>query len=210
MAGRPRTVSDTDILTGALRAIGRVGPAALTLADVGREVGLSPATLLQRFGSKRGLLLAVAEEGVRRSEAAFAEKLAEVRTGEVRALEALLAALVEGSAEVATPETMANHLAFLQLDLQDAELLLLAREQAEKERAGIEALVELAFQRGELSDEAREARALARAVQTCVRGSLLSWALFREGELSSWLRRDLELLLGVALAEPTSRRRSAR
>src|SRR4051794_30236204 len=61
--GRPRTVSDEQILAGAARVIARVGPARLTLAEVGREVGLSAATLVQRFGSRRGVLLAVARHG---------------------------------------------------------------------------------------------------------------------------------------------------
>ena len=41
------------------RAVTRLGP-NLTLADVAREAGVSAATLVQRFGSKRGLLLAFA------------------------------------------------------------------------------------------------------------------------------------------------------
>src|SRR5262245_45373389 len=57
---RPRTATDAAILEAAHRVIARLGPARVTLADVGREAGLSPATLVQRFGSKRGLLLALA------------------------------------------------------------------------------------------------------------------------------------------------------
>ena len=60
MCPRPRAASDADILDATARAMARLGPARLTLADVAREAGLSPATLVQRFGSKRGLLLAVA------------------------------------------------------------------------------------------------------------------------------------------------------
>ncbi|MCA1563440.1 MAG: TetR/AcrR family transcriptional regulator, partial [Acidobacteria bacterium] len=41
----------------AIQVMARLGPVRLTLADVAREIGLSPATLVQRFGSKRGLLL---------------------------------------------------------------------------------------------------------------------------------------------------------
>ncbi|MGH2614392.1 MAG: helix-turn-helix domain-containing protein, partial [Thermomicrobiales bacterium] len=63
MVGRPRTVTDAEILAAAERAIARHGPARLTLAHVAAEVGLTPPTLLQRFGSKRGLLLAVAARG---------------------------------------------------------------------------------------------------------------------------------------------------
>ena len=60
---RHRTLPDEQVIAAAARVIGRLGPARLTLADVAREAGLAPATLLQRFGSKRGLLLEVARAG---------------------------------------------------------------------------------------------------------------------------------------------------
>ena len=61
MAGRPRSLSNDQILDATTRVLQRLGPGRLTLADVAAEVGLVPATLIQRFGSKRGLLLAHAE-----------------------------------------------------------------------------------------------------------------------------------------------------
>ena len=40
----------------------RLGPSRLTLAEVAKDAGISPAALVQRFGSKRGLLLAAAAD----------------------------------------------------------------------------------------------------------------------------------------------------
>src|SRR4051812_50222567 len=57
---RPRTRSDPEVLSAALRAVAAHGVAGLTLADVAREAGLAPSTLAERFGSKRALLLAAA------------------------------------------------------------------------------------------------------------------------------------------------------
>jgi AcrR family transcriptional regulator len=68
---RPRQASDAEILAAALTAILRHGPVRLTLAHVAREAGLSPAALVQRFGSKRGLLLAVASGGPEGNAAIF-------------------------------------------------------------------------------------------------------------------------------------------
>ena len=76
MSPRPRTVSDEAILAATARMIGRVGPVRLTLADVGGEVGLSPATLLQRFGSKRGLLIALVEQSVHGVDRSFRDRRA--------------------------------------------------------------------------------------------------------------------------------------
>ena len=64
MSPRPRTTSDATILAALTRVISRIGPAKLTLADVAAEAGHSRAGLVQRFGSKRGLLLAVAAVAV--------------------------------------------------------------------------------------------------------------------------------------------------
>src|ERR1700679_2786799 len=71
MSPRPKTTTDDEILAGVVRAMERVGPLRLALTDVAGETGLAPATLLQRFGSKRGMLLAalehIAAEGDRRA-----------------------------------------------------------------------------------------------------------------------------------------------
>lgn len=55
---RPRTVTDEAILDGALGVIHRGGPEALTFAAAAKAVGLSPATLVQRYPSKEALLRA--------------------------------------------------------------------------------------------------------------------------------------------------------
>ena len=60
---RPRTIDDDAVLDAADRIVERGGPAAVTFASVAAEVGLAPATLVQRFGTKRGLLLATTIRG---------------------------------------------------------------------------------------------------------------------------------------------------
>ena len=62
MSPRPRQNTDLEILYAAFRAIARLGPSKLTLADVAREADVSPASLVQRFGSKRALLLAASSD----------------------------------------------------------------------------------------------------------------------------------------------------
>src|SRR5918997_1071720 len=185
---RPKTVADDAVLTAAHRVIGRDGPAGLTLAAVAAEVGLAPATLLQRFSSKRGLLLAVAAR-------AAADPGAPLRAAAARhrsPLRALAAGLVAMSAGVATPEAMANQLAFLQMDLADPELHPPALAHARAVRSEIQVLLDAAVAAGELApaDTAR----LAGAVQNTYNGALITWAIFRRGRLDTWLRRELETL----------------
>ena len=110
MSPRPRTVSDIDILTATHRVISRLGPNRFTLADVAKESGLSPATLVQRFGSKRGLLLALAKLGKDSVGACFDA----ARSANRSPLDALLAAATEMTRHVKSPEELANGLAFLQ------------------------------------------------------------------------------------------------
>lgn len=58
---RPRTVTDEAILDAALEVASRRGPSNLTFASVSEVAGLSPATLVQRFGTKEALLRAALE-----------------------------------------------------------------------------------------------------------------------------------------------------
>src|SRR5262245_2733657 len=53
---RPKTLPDLDVLKTAHRLIHLNGPDALTFASVAEACGLSAATLVQRFGTKAGLI----------------------------------------------------------------------------------------------------------------------------------------------------------
>lgn len=195
MSPRPRTASDAAILDATARAIGRLGPSRLTLADVAAEVGLSAAALVQRFGSKRGLLLALA----RASSAAAGEEFGAVRAAHRSPLGALRA-YAEGQARfMEPPEALANHLAFLQVDLTDPEFHRLTLDAFRAAEGEIRALLEEAVAAGEL--RACDGERLARAVQSMLNGSLLTWAVYREGRLRDRLRGDLDALLEPLLAE---------
>ena len=189
MAGRPRTLSNADILAAAARVLARVGPARLTLADVATEVGLVPATLIQRFGSKRGLLVAYAEYAVGTIAPQFEAARAEHRSP----LAALFGALGRVTERMTTPEALANSLSMLQLDLTDPDFNRHARRYLEVAQAEIRALFAAAVAAGELApcDTDRPAR----AVHTAYNGSLVFWAIRQEGPLGDWLRADLELVL---------------
>jgi AcrR family transcriptional regulator len=189
MSPRTRTASDDDIIDAAIRAIGHTGPARLTLAAVAAEVGLSPATLLQRFGSKRGLLLAVARRASRDNAAAFDA----ARAANPSPLGALIDVVLASTRWFESPETLANHLAFLQMDLTDPEFLELAATASTAFRDGIRALLDDAVQAEEVApcDTTR----LAGAIDATHGGSTLAWAIHRTGSLADWVRRDVETLL---------------
>ena len=186
---RPKTVDDDAVLDAALRVIDRGGPGELTLAAVAREVGLAPATLLQRFQSKRGLLLAINSRGSDGAGSSLREATKRHRSP----LRALVAGLVNMSSRVTSPETMANHLAFLQIDLSDPEFHQLALAYTTTVREEIKRLLDAAVEAGEL--EATDTSRLAQGVQTTHSGARITWAIYRKGRLDAWLRRELDTLL---------------
>ncbi|MFJ8364280.1 TetR/AcrR family transcriptional regulator [Streptomyces sp. NPDC093984] len=190
VAGRPRGVEDAVILRAAAEVIGRVGPVGLTLAVVAREVGLVPGTLVQRFGSKRGLLLALAEQSAKNAQALPGR----VREEHESPLEALAALIVEPMASMATPETFANHLAFLCIDLTDPQFRQHALTIHQAQGRAIEALLTEALRTGELRT-GTDIAALAKSVQAITSGAGLVWALDRQGTLVQRLRQELNKVL---------------
>ena len=189
MSPRPRTIDDAAILDAAGRIVSRHGPGRFTLADVAKEVGLSAATLVQRFGSKRGLMLALARSARDSVDACFDL----VRASNPSPLAALLAAGTEMTRYVRSPEEMANHLAFLQTDLSDPDFYAVMLENSQRILAGYRTLLDEAVAARELvpCDTAR----LARAVDAMAGGSLIGWAVYRQGTAESWVRGDLATLL---------------
>lgn len=186
---RPRQASDEDILKAAFRAIARLGPARLTLADVAKEAGVSAAALVQRFGSKRALLLAAAADAGGGTVDIFAGLRARHRSP--------LAALL-GMAECMTllgrtPEAVAHTLAFLQMDLTDREFHRHALAGSKGMHGGLKALVKDAVAAGEL--RRCDAGRLAWALLATINGSLGNWAVHRKGRLAAWLRRDIKTVL---------------
>src|SRR4029450_2096017 len=111
MSPRPRETTNEELLAATQRVVSRLGP-NLTLADVAKEAGVSPATLMQRFGSKRGLLLAFAAAG----STGVREELDAIRAKDPSPLAAVYEIARCMAAMADTPETLANSLAFLQMD----------------------------------------------------------------------------------------------
>lgn len=198
--GRRKVTSDADVVAATIRVISRIGPARLTLAEVAAEAGLAPATLLQRFGSRRGLLLAVAGQGV----AGVADCFTRVRAAHRSPLAALLASLEEMTCLCETPEAMANNLAFLELDLTDPDFHRLALQNSRAVLAGYRALLDEAVTAGEVIE--CDTTALSRALAAICSGSMLNWAILREGSVTKWLRYDIDTLLGPFRAHAQKRK----
>ena len=190
MPGRRQKVTDDEIFAAAQRAMGRRGPHELTLADIAGEAGITPGLLVQRFGSKRGLFVALSE----RFAGSAAPMFAGLRAVHRRPLATLRAYAACMAGLAPTPDALLRNLAYLQLDLADDVLRRHLVENARATRAEIEALLEAAAAQGELRSGV-DVRALARTVETVISGSLMSWATYRDGTAGGWIARDLDAVL---------------
>jgi len=187
---RPRKASDAEILAAAARVMGRVAPSGLTLAEVAAEAGLTPSAVVQRFGSKQGLLAALTRQAAADVPNAFAALRARHRSP-LAALRAHARAFAGMGASAAG---LAHHLAYLQLDLTDPAMHAAARAQASATRSELARLLADAVALGELTPDA-DPRRLARLVEVTLPGSLMTWALYEEGSAEAWVRRDLDAVL---------------
>lgn len=174
---RPRTLPDTAILAATARRIAQDGIAALTLAKVAEDVGLSPATLVQRFGSKRGLLVALGADAAERAGEPFARG---TEAG-LAPLDALVTGLTAQVEEIGSVAELANHVGFLQLDLTDDDLYAHASSHHRGTRRAIEQLLAEAATAGQLADTTDRVR-LARDLHLVYQGVLITWALDEAAE----------------------------
>ncbi|WP_433893601.1 TetR/AcrR family transcriptional regulator [Streptomyces sp. CA-111067] len=199
MAGRPRTIDDATILRAAVEVIGRSGPDGLTLAAVAKQAGVVPGTLMQRFGSKRGLLLAIADHSLD----GMTERPARIRARHPSAVAALTALLVEWAEPLATPESYANHLAFLCVDLTDPDFHQRALAIQRARRGAVTGLLAEAAEAGELRrDGFPGVGALTEAALAVTSGAGLLWAVDREGTLAQRLSAALATVLAPHLTGP--------
>ncbi len=187
---RVKTTTDREIVEAAARVITRVGTSCLRLSDVAAEVGLSPATLLQRFKTKQDLLLAVTALRTEEIVAEFAERRASASSP----LEALLSFSPRKRSLINSRQQIANSLACTQLSLTDAGFRQQMEILAQTLRSELTSLIEEAVDAGEL--RGCNPDLLARAIMAVFHGSLIWWAISQEGSAEPHIQRDLETLIG--------------
>jgi AcrR family transcriptional regulator len=195
MCARPRKVTDDDVFMAAQRAMSRLGPGELTLADIAREAGVTAGLLVQRFGSKRELLLALSE----RFSGGTGDMFAELRKGHRSPL-ATIRAYSDGMATLASsPAALARNFAYLQIDLTDPDFRKHLAKQALATREEMQRLIREAIAAKELVPSTN-VKQLARTIEAVVTGSMMSWAFYQEGTASKWMRHDLDAILKPYLA----------
>ena len=138
----------------------KLGPGELTLAAIAKEAGVTAAVLVQRFGSKRDLLLTLAER--------FAGGAAAMMTASTERHRSPLAALRDYAdcmaGMAASPAALARNLAYLQIDLTDPDfrvhLVKGARRRAPVSQADQSAVEPASSRRGQPARLARTIEAV--------------------------------------------------
>lgn len=195
MSPRPRKVSDDEIFGAAYRAMERLAPGELTLAEIAAEAGLTAGALVQRFGSKRQLQIALAA-GVAASSGDFVRALGRKHRSPLAAVRDY----AECMARLAkSPEALARNLAYLTVDISDPDLRKHLLVQSRATRAGLRELLGGAVRTRELR-RGTDTATLARLLETVIGGSLFSWAIYREGTAARCMREHVDAVLAPHVA----------
>jgi AcrR family transcriptional regulator len=202
MSPRRRKAEDDDVFAALVRVMKRRGPAELTLRAIAAEAGVTAGALVQRFGSKRALLLAHARHAAATGDVGVT--VPRPRTSSP--LEALRSVTAMYAQLANSPRAAVRNLAYLHNDLADPALRRHLLRLSRAARVWYEQRLSEAVAAGELRTDT-DVQALARLIEVTLRGSLLSWTLYREGSAADWLREDLDATLRPYLRRGDNRTR---
>ena len=202
MSPRRRKAEDLDVFAALVRVMRRRAPAELTLREVAAEAGVTAGALVQRFGSKRAMLLAHARHAAATGETGLAvPQRTSSPLDTLRSITAMYAELAN------SPRDAVRNLSYLVNDLGDPALRRHLLRMSRTARVWYEQLLTEAIAAGELRG-VTDVPPLGRLIEATLRGSFLGWTLYREGAAADWLRADLDSILRPYLARgDTDRRR---
>jgi AcrR family transcriptional regulator len=173
---RKKQLSDEAVLDAVMPAIFAVGPDRCSLADAAAAAGLSPATLVQRFGSKHAMVVAALELTNRRNFAAL-DSLPE-DTG----AEAVIRIFVERTPGPEHEAMLSDQLLWLRESMADPGINAVSRDYFVRFRQAIE------LRMPPLPIAPRKAVLL---VEAQWHGALTQWGIGREGSLRGYVERSL-------------------
>jgi AcrR family transcriptional regulator len=162
----------------------------LTLALIAGEAGLTAGALVQRFGSKHGLMVALSSAWSSGTPMLFAQ-LREAHASPLETVRAYADCIAQMGA---SPRELAHHLSYLQVDITDPQLRMNLRIQARAARTEISRLLKEAIVAGELVPTAHPAT-LARMIEVAISGSLMTWAAYQQGSARAWMRDDVNAVM---------------
>jgi len=188
---RAKQQSDEAVLEAALPVIFGRGPGEFTLADIANATSLAPATLIQRFGSKRGLMLAA----VGHSTAQLSTALEALAQGS--GAEAVIELFLTATPGLAEEDALADQLLWLREDIRDPDMNALTRRHFEVFRRVLAARMPALPVAPDVA---------MRLVEAQWHGALMQWAVEREGHLADYVASSLRAWFMLAEAGAPSRK----
>jgi AcrR family transcriptional regulator len=173
---RHKSISDEEILDRALPLMARAGPAGFTLANLAREVGIAPATLLQRFGDKRTLI----ERAFSRDNERFAAWISSLP--EDVGADVVVQIYSDATRLFGENPNLSEHLLWLREDIRDPMMNRLALKRFRLFRAAIVK---------RLPPMRVPASTAARLLDAQFHGAVVQWALEPRGQLADFVARNL-------------------
>jgi AcrR family transcriptional regulator len=173
---RRKVIPDEAVLDAVGRVLMERGPHGITLRHISRRAGIAPATLIQRFGTKQGLMRAFGRQAAKR-----AEKREPI--SDEPPLKVLMRMLVDRAAKLGDRKAFVNSMALLLEELRDEGLRTAAARQSYSTELVIERLLDDA--------EVPHPEKAARLVYAAWNGALLQWALRGEGTLEKYVRKTV-------------------
>lgn len=174
---RHKTISDAEVLERALPLMASAGPQGFTLADLAREVGVAPATLLQRFGSKQDLIQAAFAQ----DNARFVDWVEALPQGV--GADVVIRIYSDATKLFGDNPSLADHLLWLREDMRDPVLNRLSLARFALFRAAIVA---------RLPPMRAPADTAARLLDAQYHGAVVQWGLEPKGTLADFVRKSLE------------------
>ncbi len=174
---RRKSISDEEILDRALPIMTRDGPGGFTLADLAKEVGVAPATLLQRFGDKRSLI----ERAFARDNERFVAWIDGLPEGV--GADVVIGVYSDATKLFGESPSLADHLLWLREDIRDPMMNRLALERFRVFRAAIVK---------RLPPMRLPASTVARLLDAQFHGAVVQWALEPRGRLADFVTRSLK------------------
>lgn len=149
-------------------------------------MGLAPATLIQRFGSKQQLITLAAKQAYVKQ----VETLAELKKKHLpwdKELIHLLSSMPEG---FGSRQDIANSLGVLKMDMVDPELHPIARDLFESLRQRFQELLMEGRRLKQLPDI--DVNAVTWELDALRHGLVIQWTLSGKGTLEKWLKKSFQ------------------
>lgn len=186
---RQKQISDHKVLEATLKVICEKGPSNFSLADVSVEVGISPATIIQRFKNKNELLL----ETFKFFNKNFEDLVTAKDYSDRSSTDALVDLLVEMSERFEMGQ-IGNQLELLVRDVVDPQMNKIAKEHFYLFRKKVKQIISEGIKTGEFH-KADSADDLVILLEAFWIGVVIQWAIFKNGSLKNWVKSKTKLLV---------------